>query len=527
VGGNILDYSGDVTTSMSDITKFKILINSTLFIEETAMMMMDIKNYYLGTPLLRFEYMKMLLSWFPKEIVQKYNLNAVAVDGWVYIEIRKCMYGLKQSRLIANQLLQTRLAPFRFYPSRHTPGLWMHKTRPISFTLVVDDFVVKYVGKQHAEHLRNALLRTCELTTDWTATVYSGMTLKWDYKNRTCDISMPGYVSNVLGKFEHDAPKHPQHTPSRYVTPVYGAKTQYTTKYETPPLTAQQCLTLQNVTGSVLYYARAVDPTVLMPLNAIATEKTKATEKIQATMNQLLDYLATRPDATIRYHASDMILHININASYLSVSNTRGRLGGLFFLGNKSPEQETLNGSILNISSVIKNVVASAAESEVGACFNNGQSGAPLRATLTELGHTQPPTPLCTDNSTAYGIVNETIKQKRSKTMDMRYHWLTDRVRKKKIDFYWRPGRENLGDYHTKHHSAQHHKDMRHLILHQENSLQVLQGCIKLLPLPQPPLRARTETRTNPSAQRATQLRSVLARVYAVSRQNQITTTVP
>jgi hypothetical protein len=60
------------------------------------------------------------------------------------------------------------------------------------------------------------------------------------------------------------------------------------------------------VTGSDLYYARAVDPTVLMPLNDIATEQTKATEKTQAATNQLLDYLATRPDATIRYHASDM-----------------------------------------------------------------------------------------------------------------------------------------------------------------------------------------------------------------------------
>jgi hypothetical protein len=353
------------------------------------------------------------------------------------------------------------------------------------------------------------------------------MTLKWDYKNRTCDISMPGYVSNVLIKFQHGAPKHPQHTPSRYVTPVYGAKTQYVTKYEAPPLTAKQCLTIQKVTGSVLYYARAVDPTVLMPLNDFAMEQTKVNEKTQAATNQLLDYLGTHPDAAIRYHASDMILHIHSDASYLSVSNARSRLGGLFFLGNKSPEQDTLNGSILNVAAVIKNVVTSAAESEVGACFHNAQSGAPLRVTLAELGHTQPPTPLRTDNSTVFGILNETIKQKRSKSMDMRYHWLTNRVRQKQFDVYWRPGRENIGDYHTKYHLAQHHKDMRHLILHQANSLQVLRGCVKLLPLPQPSVRARMDARTNPSAQRATQLRSVLARVYAVSRQNQITNTVP
>jgi hypothetical protein len=196
----------------------------------------------------------------------------------------------------------------------------------------------------------------------------------------------------------------------------------------------------------------AVDPTILMPLNDIATEQTTATEKTQAATNQVLDYLETHPDATIRYHASDMILHIHSDASYLSVSNARSRLGGLLFCGDKFPQQDTLNGSILNVASVIKNVVASTAESEVGACFHNAQSGAPLRVTLAELGHIQPPTPLRTDNSTAFGIFNETIKQKRSKEMDMRYHWLIDRVRQKQFDVYWRPGRENLGDYHTKHH---------------------------------------------------------------------------
>jgi hypothetical protein len=170
VGGDKLDYSGDIATSTADITTVNILINSTLSTEAAAMMMMGIKNYYLGTALPRFEYMKMLLSRFPEEIVRKYNLNALAFDGWVYIEIRKYMYGLKQAGLLANQLLQTRLAPFGYYPTRHTPGLWLHKTRSISFSLVVDDFAVRYVGKQHADHIINVLLKTYELTTDWSGT---------------------------------------------------------------------------------------------------------------------------------------------------------------------------------------------------------------------------------------------------------------------------------------------------------------------------------------------------------------------
>jgi hypothetical protein len=110
------------------------------------MVIIYIQKYYLGTPLPRYEYMRMLMSRFPEEIISKYNLRALAVDGWVYIEIRKGVYVFKQSGLLANQLLLKLLAPFGYYKSRHTPGLWMHKTRPIALSLIVDDFAVKYVG---------------------------------------------------------------------------------------------------------------------------------------------------------------------------------------------------------------------------------------------------------------------------------------------------------------------------------------------------------------------------------------------
>jgi hypothetical protein len=173
------------------------------------------------------------------------------------------------------------VAHFGYYPARHKPGLWLDKTRTIAFSLLVDGFAVKYVGKKHTDHLRNTLLQSYELTTDWEEKLYSGMSLKWYYKNRTWDISIPGYVSNVLSKFQHDAPKHPQHTPSKYVTPVYGTKTQYATKDETPPLTAKQCLTIKKITGSVLYCAIAVDPNVLMPLNDIAMVQKKQLRKLK------------------------------------------------------------------------------------------------------------------------------------------------------------------------------------------------------------------------------------------------------
>jgi hypothetical protein len=266
-----------LATSTADITTFKIIINSTLPTEDAEMMMMDIKNYYVGTPLPIYEYTRLPLSLIPDEIITKYNLRAIPIGRWLYLEICKGMYGLKQAGLLANQILQQILAPYGYYPARHTPELWLHKTRSIAFTLVVDDFAVKYVGKDNAHHLRNALLRQYEIKTDWGCTFYSGMTLKWYYQQRTCDISMSGYLANGLNKFQHDTLAHPQHTPSKYAMPIYVAKTQYTTGDETPPLSAKQCTNIQKITGYVLYYARAVDTTVLMHLNDVTTEQTKAT----------------------------------------------------------------------------------------------------------------------------------------------------------------------------------------------------------------------------------------------------------
>jgi hypothetical protein len=125
--------------------------------------------------------------------------------------------------------------------------------------------------------------------------------------------------------------------------------------------------------------------------------------------------------------------------------------------------------------------MASAAEAEVAALYMNAQEMVPMRQCLIELGHPQPPTPIKTDNSTATGIINGTIKQKRSKAIDMRFYWLRDRVKQKQFDVYWEPGVNNLADYTTKHHSGNHHRRLRPIQLYETDSPTTVQGCIKLL----------------------------------------------
>jgi hypothetical protein len=116
----------------------------------------------------------------------------------------------------------------------------------------------------------------------------------------------------------------------------YGSKVQFATPADTSaPLTEPQNLKLQRVIGSLLYYARAVDPIMIVALNTIASAQAKGTAVTAEAMNQILDYCATHLDAEVRYHPSDMVLQVSSHVSYLSEPEARSRTGGHFYLGNK------------------------------------------------------------------------------------------------------------------------------------------------------------------------------------------------
>ncbi len=193
-------------------------------------------------------------------------------------------------------------------------------------------------------------------------------------------------------------------------------------------------------------------------------------------ITQLLNYCATLPDATVRFTASDMVLHIVSDASYLSASGARSRLGGYFFMSSpiKTKPEPTdpappFNGPVLVNSSIIQPVMSSAAEAELAALFYNAKDGCMLRNTLEDMGHPQPATPIQADNACAVGLANDTVKQKRSKAIDMRFYWVRDRVKQGQFIIYWKKGVENDADYFTKHHPPAHHRRMRSRYLHEAN----------------------------------------------------------
>jgi hypothetical protein len=113
------------------LTTAKILINSVISTLGAKFLVIDINNFYLNTPLGRFEYMVINLSSLPQEKIDKYDLIELAQDGKVYIEIQKGMYVFPQSGILANKLLQRNLAKDGYQPTQHTHGLWKHDTHPI------------------------------------------------------------------------------------------------------------------------------------------------------------------------------------------------------------------------------------------------------------------------------------------------------------------------------------------------------------------------------------------------------------
>jgi hypothetical protein len=99
----------------------------------------------------------MPLSLFPQDIINQYRLNDKVLKGYVYMEICKGMYGLPQAGILANKLLKKRLAIHGYYEQPRTPGLFKHKSHPVWFSHAVDDFGIKYIGKDILQHLYDAL----------------------------------------------------------------------------------------------------------------------------------------------------------------------------------------------------------------------------------------------------------------------------------------------------------------------------------------------------------------------------------
>jgi hypothetical protein len=181
--------------------------------------------------------MRLKLSDMLEDVIAHYKLlNIATSDGYVYCEIRQGMYGLPQAGIIAQKLLAKRLKEHGYSQSKTTPGLWKHKWRPVWFSFVVDDFGVKYIGKEHAQHLLQTVQKYYKCSFEPEGERYCRLTIKWDYLGKKMHIAMPFYLKNALKRFQHPPLIVPQDQPHPHVKKQYGAKVQHAKPHDdTPP----------------------------------------------------------------------------------------------------------------------------------------------------------------------------------------------------------------------------------------------------------------------------------------------------
>jgi hypothetical protein len=322
VGDDKLDYPGDASFPTVSLLDTKIHINSTTSDANNGArhLGLDIKNYYLGTPMAYYQCMHVLPSVIPQKVWDdpQYDIH-IADDIFVYLETRQGMYGLKEAGIIAFNQLVKRLTPSGYEPMPFTPGLWRHRTKCTTFVLCVDNFGIKYFSKPDAMHLIDALQADYDITIDWAGDLYCGITLDWHYDAGYVDVSKPGYVPRALTKFNHPAPLRPQYAPHKWVEPAYGLRQPQspTPDPTAPPLDKPGTTRVPAVAGTFQHYARACDPCILPALNEIAAEQASPTTEMLTRTHMLMDYLHTYPNGNIRYYASDIILKMTSDAAYL------------------------------------------------------------------------------------------------------------------------------------------------------------------------------------------------------------------
>jgi hypothetical protein len=194
-GGDRVHYPFDTGTPTADLLTIKLLINSIISTPSARFFTMDLKNFFLNTPMTRYEYTRLKLTDIPDDVIEHYKLrDVVTPDGYVHCEIQKGMYRLPQAGIIAQQLLAKQLKERGYSQSKTTPGLWTHKWRPITFSLVVNDFGVKYAGEEHAQHLLQMRQKYYQCSVEEEGGRYFGLAIKWDYPGKKVHLSMPKYI---------------------------------------------------------------------------------------------------------------------------------------------------------------------------------------------------------------------------------------------------------------------------------------------------------------------------------------------
>jgi hypothetical protein len=452
-----LPYS--VSTATASHPTLNCLLNSVVS-DHAFFGSIDLTDFYLGTDNPFPQFLKVYLDAYPDSVVSRLRLLPfVKLDRhgkrFVLFRMDKTLYGLKEAGKLSNLRLVQLLLSYDFVETS-TPCLFRHKTRPITFCLVVDDFGVKYQHRADFDFLVSCLSNLYHCKAHPIAHKFLGFTIAHDRTARTLSLSYPGYIDALLTRLRPNGVKGCQ-TPSIYTPPRYGSSApQSPTVDSSPPASDSQKKDLQIAIGYLMYYGRCVDCRLLTATCALACELSRATLDTLTRLDRLLGFASAHRNGHRLYHASDMILEIWSDASYLSRPRARSVAGSYHHLTRAPTPGFThdplafINGPISCHSTQIPVVCSAVQESEYAGLFAAAKIGDVERRILHDLGYPQPPTLILCDNECAVGLAQRTMVPKLSKSIDMRFHWIQDRIKQLQFLVQHVAGATNIADFFTK-----------------------------------------------------------------------------
>jgi hypothetical protein len=423
----------------------KILLNCMIS-EDANWTTIDLTDFYLGTDLPHPEYIRIPRKFIPHDVIAFYELDDFFSDDTLHCSVHKTHYGLPQAGALSQKRLFKHLEAHGYTQIPSSPSVFRNSAGSIRFSLVVDDFAVVWTDRACIDHFISTLTSLYQVKVNWEGTKYLGMNIAINRTKRYVTITMNGYIQKLLRRVRPNGIKGAS-TPALYVPPNYGNPGSQKATVDASHLASESDKKLlQSVVGTLLYYSRAVDPSICTAVHQLGSVQSKPTANDMKSMECLLQYVSTHSNMGIRYYASNMILQLMSDASYLCRPRARSVYGCFSYFG--SPD--FINGPLACGSWMISCVCASVMEAELGGGFECAQMAVHHRRMLHDLGYPQAPTLLRMDNSVALGLASGTISAKRSKSVDMRFFWLIDRVKQGQFVVQHIPGYWNIADHFTK-----------------------------------------------------------------------------
>ena len=332
IGGDRIQYPYDTAAVTAEMDAIKILLNCMIS-ENAEWSTIDLTDFYLGTDLPHPEYIRIPRNLIPNKVINFYDLERFFNNNTLYCSVHKTHYGLPQAGALSQQRLFQHLKEHGYIQIPSSPSVFRNLDGSIRFTLVVDDFAVVWKDRAQIDHFIETLTLLYQVKVNWGGTKYLGMDVKINREKRHVTLTMAGYIRKLLQRGRPHGIKGAS-TPAQYTSPNYAHPgAQKATMDDSPIVSESDQKLLQSVVGTLLYYARAVDPSICTAVHQLGSVQAKPTENDMRKMDRLLQYVSTHSNNGIRYYASNMILQLMSDASYLSRPKARSVCGGFGYFG--------------------------------------------------------------------------------------------------------------------------------------------------------------------------------------------------